>query len=910
MSSDTIGSFVRRQGGRAVGNQRTRFALDVLAVVAAGLVFAGCGAAYYGTAIAIFVTQEDTTDVDTSFPDSVPTAPVTPSFATLGFTGEQITVTRSDTGGFVQANTPNTSQVTDFAVNAVNFPAGLGESRSNRDADQSIVDGDKLFLRINGDDVKTLTFTAAETASVGSAVAAAIQSKVRTQTPGQTTVPTTAYTLFTASFDQTTGAYLFQSGAPGENSEVVWQPEPRAGVAGDPEIDAASQVTAGRLGLGLANGGQELSGAESIRFQILNRGDDVIPQGTAVTLYLSQDKVLSPGDDIPFDIVETPAAIAVGESRLVTRRNGRAPPVEVVKADFRSTSYYVLFSVAEAGGERITTNNLAFSLGRVQLYQPVDDPATSAAETALDLDFVPTQMRTPIGVVAGEPLSTTIGITNLGENVPASGTTVNVDLVLSADTVFDAPAAFRDPNGTLPGIRINPRNPNRSVRVVVDNTGAGPLSASVFADTITVSYNGGGGVATIQSMIAALNGSNGNLVEAYHDGTGSTTALLDPTIVASGVTQQTAKDIFVTTNQVTFTQTSRPSEERTFRFEGTVRDAFQTSALPAKLRPFVRIRPTVASVNNVSENTNNNIRRGRNFVRVYNRATAFFDNTTGVRLPTRNANDFAELDAVSQRPVNTGSITQGQQRVFSFTLPATGAAAEESQLLIVVRSTDFDAHLDLLSGTGKFLAGNDDLGLGSDPVVYSSALAAGANRTFYLVVSPARFDEGDLSGGDETFELTISVNSRQPADPGLLNSTKGDNVLRNVTQRYEPVATAPRTRNNVLLPYSLTNRRAEVMFVLPQRARVRFRSTPIANSGITTTITEFLSGQVPSPVEFQAEFDPGEGKIVYRPLGKGASASHLLDRGVYTVAFDGSLADTQKFRLEVDTEFVPDTVTD
>ena len=66
------------------------------------------------------------------------------------------------------------------------------------------------------------------------------------------------------------------------------------------------------------------------------------------------------------------------------------------------------------------------------------------------------------------------------------------------------------------------------------------------------------------------------------------------------------------------------------------------------------------------------------------------------------------------------------------------------------------------------------------------------NRTFYLVVSPARFDEADLSGGDETFELTISVNSRQVADPGLLTATKGDNVLGNLTQRYEPPASAPR----------------------------------------------------------------------------------------------------------------------
>lgn len=892
-----------------MGKSRTTGLIrDALLVLAAGAVFAGCGAAYYGTAIAIFVTQKSSTTVDTSFPDAVPTAPETPAFATLTFSGGQATVTRSDTGGFVLSTTPSTTKVTDFVVTGVSFPAGLGEARSNRDASETIVTGDKLFLRINGDVVQTLTFSASETASIGSASAAAIQSKVRTLTPGQSSVPATAYSLFTASFDRTTRSYFFQSGAPGEASEVVWQPTPRTG-GSDPELDASSQTTATRLGLGLANGGQETSGAESVRFQILNRGDDVIPQGTKVRLYLSSDKTLSLGDDIPFDEVVVPATIAVGESRRVTRKNGTAPPVDLVRGDFRETSYYVLFSVADAGSEKVLTNNTTASLGRVQLYQPVDDPATTAAETALALDFAPTQLTTQIGILSGESLSATVGLTNLGAAVPAAGAALDLDLVLSSDTTFDPPAAFRDPNGVLAGIRVSPRNPNRAAKIVVNKTGAGPLSATVFADTITVAYNAGAGVATVQSMITALNASSGNLVEAYHDGLGSTTELLDTLITASGVTEQTAKDVFVTTQRVTFTQTARPQEERVFRVDGVIRDAFATAALPSKLRPFVRVRPVVATVSGVNENTKNNVRRGRNFIRVYSRTTAFFDTDTGTLLPTRGSNDFAKLDAVSQRPVNTGSISQGQQRVFSFTIPATGATTEESQLLIVVRSSDFDAHLDLFSGTGKFIAGNDDIGLGTDPVVYSAALApAGANRTFYLIVSPARFDEADLTGGDQTFELTISVNSRALADPGLLVATKGDNLLRNTTQRYEPQATASRTRNNVLLPYALTNRRAEVMFVLPQRARLRFRSTPVANSGITTTITQFLQGQVPSPVDFQAEFDPAAGKITYRPTGKGANTSHLLAAGVYTVAFDGTLADTQKFRLEVDSEFVPDSV--
>ena len=892
-----------------VGKLKLRAIRDALVVLAAGALFAGCGAAYYGTAIAIFVTQKDKTTIDTSFPDAVPTAPITPPFATLALDTTQVTVTRSDTGGFVVATTPSTQQVTDFPVTAVDFPPGLGEARSNRDSDENLVTGDKLFLRINGDTVQSLTFAAGEVASIGSGVAAAIQSKVRVLAPIQNTIPAEAYTLFSASFDQTTRSYLFKSGVPGATSEVVWQPAPRTNTP-DPVLDAASETTASRLGFGESNGGQEIAGAEAVRFQVLNRGDDVIPQGTLVKLYLSVDKDLSLADDVLFDEVEIPATIAVGESRLVTRRNGGTLPVPLVRTDFKNTTYYVLFAVEQTGGEKVTTNNTAFSLSTVSLYQPIDDPATTPVETAATLDFVPTRLTTQIGLVAGDNLVATVGLTNLGQNVAAAGTTVNLDLTLSADTSFDAPAAFQDPAGTLAGIRINPRDPNRSARVVVNSSGTDPLTATVFADTITVAFNGSANVATVQSMIAALNGSLGNLVEAFHDGRGAVTEPLNPLITASGVTEQTARDLFVTTQAVTFTQTTRPQEERTFQVNGVVRNSFATNALPAKLRSFLRIRPVAGAGAGLAENTKNNVRRGRNFLRLYDRTNAFFDSDTGIKLPTRGSVDFAKLDAVTQRPVNTGSIQQGQQRVFSFTIPATGGPVEESQLLIVLRSDDFDAHIDLLNEAGQFVAGSDDIGLGKDPVIYTPALSAGTKRIFYLLVSPARFDEADLSGGDETFELTISANSRRLTDPALLVATKADNVLRNVTQRYEPQGTAARTRNNALLAYSLANRRSEVMFVLPQRARLRFRSTPIASSGITTTITQFRQGQVPSPVDFQAQFEPAEGKIIYRPTGKGANASHVLEAGVYTVAFDGSLSDTQKFRLEVDTEFVPDTVLD
>jgi hypothetical protein len=248
--------------------------------------------------------------------------------------------------------------------------------------------------------------------------------------------------------------------------------------------------------------------------------------------------------------------------------------------------------------------------------------------------------------------------------------------------------------------------------------------------------------------------------------------------------------------------------------------------------------------------------------------------------------------------------------VFSFEVPSTGLTLDESQLLVILRTSNFDAHLDLLGPSGDFLVGSDDSALGSSPLVYAPVQGSGtANRILYLVVSTALADESDLSGGGEAFELTISVNRRQPGDLGPVAAVDAGDVLSEVPQRYPEPAT-PRTVNDVLIPFSLDTAQAEVMFVLPQRARVRLRTQPVFTVGTTTVITRFLQGAVPAPVEHQAVLDGTFSRIVYRPSGGGAENAHLLDAGVYTFAFEGQnqVPDTQELRLQVETEFVPDDV--
>jgi hypothetical protein len=876
--------------------------------LAMGMVVMGCGAAYYGAVFGFIATSKKSTTIDESFPDAVPTDPQAPASVTLKLSAQQVTLNRTTAAGVA-------TESTGFEIESFEFPPGFGETTSNRDTDTTLVDGDKLVVRINGDDAKEITFGTTDVASIGTAVAAGLQAKVRLLTPTQTTVPVEAYTLFTARWDASTRSFSFRSGVPSAVSEVAWSTEPRPGTS-DATPDDVAKATATRLGLGVANGGIEVTGDEVVRITVINRGTDVI-SGSSVDVYLSQDKVLAADTDLKVGSIDLSVPIKVGEARRYSLKSSVVPPTRLLASDLKPGHYYLLFDVQSGGDEKSLDNNLAISLRPLQIVQPVDDPATTAVETADPLDFALTATASPISVVTGADFTGTVSLTNYGAVVPASGIKVDLDLVLSSDKVFDPRAALSAANTA--GIVLNPRDPNRAITLRLVSTGTGgTIKASPFGNTVTLTYDAST-VAPVQSLIDTLNNDSGNLLSAIHDGVGTATLSSASVLLAAqpAGTELIAKDVFLASRQVTFLKTTQQQQIQTFTVSGTLdSNAFDTALLPVKLIPLFRIRPTLVNTT-LTENPRNNVREARNFVRIYDRGKAAFDTTTGVILPTQEAADFAILEAVAQRPVNSGSIRQGQQRVFRFEIPAvTGLTTDESQVLIVLRAAGFDAHLDLLNSNGSFITGVDDSSLQLDPIIYRPFFANTGNRTFYLVVSPARFDESDLTGGEETFELAISVNARQAQDAALVKAVSGENVLTPLQQRFAIAAAnaavedTAQTENNVLIPFSLANSKAEVMFVLPRRARVRFRSQPVATVSLTTQITRFVSGQVPSPVEFQAELDAAATGIVYRPSGGNINTSHELEAGVYTVAFsaNSNATDTQPFRFEVTTEFIPPVV--
>lgn len=902
----------------------------LLVALAFGL--SGCGAAYYGAVALIVLLSKKSTNVQTTFPDSVPTAETVPAFATLKLSDTQITVQRKPQQGQVaQVNTQTTTgnnnlpatnnlgssstvDVTGFEILGVEFPPGFGESRSNRDTATTLAAGDKLVIRVNEDASKEIAFDAADAAiaTVGSAVAARIQLKVRALAPTATDVPKEAYTLFTTTFDESTRSYLCRSGVPGEKSEVVFQPAPRTG-KGDIDPSDDTKKTAARLGFGVGAGAIETHGADSIGVVVLNRGDDEVKSGTKIDLYLAHNKVLNKSEAILFDRMTIDHAIVPGEARRFTRRNGAAPPDKLLRQDITPGLYYVIFDVGSSNSEKILDNNTLTSGHPIEVYMPAVDPSLPATQAVKlnALDFAIASTSSPISMVTGNNFTAVATVTNLGAAVPAPGVVIDIDVVFSLDTIFNQPGVLEDPARTVAGVRVNPVDPNRRITVDIKTTGSGPIDATVSGDTVTVTYNAaviaGDGVAMVQSLTDILAAKAGTVVDAGVDGRGNpVTDSLNALLAAAKTTKVVTGDILVASKQFTFGAVERQNQSQSFVLADTLHlKSFNPTLLPLKVFPLFRVRPRVTGD---PENAVNNARQGASFVRVYDRARATFDTVTGATLPTINSDDFAALEAVTIRPVTTGSIRQGQQRVFKIELPEKQIPFAQSQLLVILRTNSFDPYIDLLSSTGEYLLGADDSALGVAPIIYVPAQAVAQNRALYLVVSSARFDESDLTGGNVTFELTVSVNPKEVADAVLVNAVSVDNFPRAVKQRYDPEKKDQvRTENDVLVPFSMATTKAEIMFVLPQRARVRLRSKPVFTVGVQATITEFLEGKVPTPVEFQAELDEAFNRIVYRPLGGDINTSHVFEPGVYTVALEalGSTPDTQPLRLEIDTAFVP-----
>ncbi|MCO5170491.1 MAG: hypothetical protein M9894_29495 [Planctomycetes bacterium] len=865
-----------------------RLRLLLLGVLTLGL--GGCGAAYFGAAIGVIATQEKTSKVRTTAPDGALAAIEAPTLATLVIGATPTQDAQGRTG---------------LPVQEVRFPDGYGESRSDRGAATSVTGGAQLVLSVNGDPAQTVTLDAAST---GATVAAEIQAKVRLLNPSGA-APAAAYADFSCTFDAAVREYVLRSGVPGAASAVVVNPTGATPTAGSP----AAQ-TAAALRLGASNNGVERRGAENVRWTVFNHGTDTLTAGSTVSMYLSRTKGVDP-TSLLIRREALPRAVEVSRARRFTSAN-QAPPETLIAVQqsgevlIRPGQYYLVLAL-EIAGDVVTGDNVAFMITPVQLCAPfggMPAPNAPAPGTPADLDFAPVSFEAPIAAVTDATTVCNLTVTNLGAAV-AAPTNLTVDVVLNTTDEFRPPTGVHDPDGTVAGLFVNPADVAQGGTLVLDPSGAGGsgIVLTVAGTTVTAVVEP---TTTVNGLIQAVDASTAAraVVGLFWDRAGdpatATIAALFTAAQRAGAATLPTGGRILHRQTVVFPASALQQTRATYVLDVATPNEGRIAGLPLRFTSFVRITPPAGAT---PENDQNNVRRAPNYTRLYNQSTATFDN--GVLLPTFRPSDFARLEPVTQRPVNTGSIQQGQQRVFRFEIPSTGLTLNESQLLVLVRTSFFDPHVELLDSTGRPVARSDDSALGRGALLYLPVAANANQLVFYLIVSNALLDDSDIGGAGASFDLTISVNPRQPGDPSLTQAVRVEQLF---DARDEPTALAPAAglvQNAKVIPFDLAQTKSEVMFVLPGRARVRFRTTPVFEVGVNAIITRFNEGEVPTGVQFQAEVDPASLEVVYRPSDGTIETSHLLRPGVYTMTFnslDGPDARTLLLKLNV--EFVPGSV--
>jgi hypothetical protein len=117
--------------------------------------------------------------------------------------------------------------------------------------------------------------------------------------------------------------------------------------------------------------------------------------------------------------------------------------------------------------------------------------------------------------------------------------------------------------------------------------------------------------------------------------------------------------------------------------------------------------------------------------------------------------------------------TPGSQRIFSFQIPdAENINPDESQVLILLESNDFDPTLNLLSPTASSIQLADDSFNGQSAFISQPLSATGeGNNIFYVVIS-------SLSGtGSGNFNLTIFLQSRTDPNKPVVAPINLGNLL-------------------------------------------------------------------------------------------------------------------------------------
>lgn len=168
-----------------------------------------------------------------------------------------------------------------------------------------------------------------------------------------------------------------------------------------------------------------------------------------------------------------------------------------------------------------------------------------------------------------------------------------------------------------------------------------------------------------------------------------------------------------------------------------------------------------------------------------------YDNTRGAGIRTRVYGRFLQSDKAILPDLTVDGLTRtdpdaleftttafsipspGSQRIFSFQIPdAANINPDESQVLILLQSNDFDPTLDLVSPLGNSISLSDDSVSGQPAFISQPLTATGeGNNIFYVVIS-------SLSGtGSGNFNLTIFLQSRTDPNKPVIAPVNLGNLL-------------------------------------------------------------------------------------------------------------------------------------
>lgn len=447
-----------------------------------------------------------------------------------------------------------------------------------------------------------------------------------------------------------------------------------------------------------------------ITFQVVNIGTDVAPAGFNTSLFLSPSKSLADPQAVRIRDIPVNVTTQVGEFTRMSSDNNQN-----------------IASVSLGGAARVLRPGSFFLLARVNSVNPIVELFTDNNDTLAvgQIQIFDTRDN------ANQPLPAAIPSEPQG-GAPGSPNFVLEDLTVPSFAFpQDAVNAGQQPVNGLRSFNIGAQVALRGAATGVEETVELRLflstDQSLSGDDLPILAPIPVGQTAAPPILLSFPASSAGSVRQFE---GLTVQL--PTLAGIGVTLP--QTFFIIGQVVPSGNSGAPSQE-------LARDAYDNTR-PARMR-----------------------------TRVYGRFVA----SDRAVLPDLTVDGPTRIDPEPLLFTTTAfSIpTPGSQRIFSFQIPdVPGIDPDQSQVIILLQSQDFDPTLELLGPVGGTIRNKDDSANGTPAFVSAPLTASGAGNNLHYVVISSRSGTG--SGN---FNLTIFLQSRTDPNKAVIQPVNLGNIL-------------------------------------------------------------------------------------------------------------------------------------